>query len=261
MPEFDSYAPGTPSWVDLGSPDIAASVAFYGGLFGWEAADQGPEGGGYHMFELRGRPVAGLGPAMNPGPPFWATYVTVADADATVGVAREAGATVLVEPMDVVDVGRFAVLMDPTGVPISLWQAAGHAGAGLANEVGAFCWNELNSRDVAGAGAFYGRVFGWEAKGSDMPGMDYTEFLLDGKSVAGMIGMTGRVPEEIPPHWLVYFGVADVDEAVARAQELGGSVFVGPVDIPSMGRFAVIGDPHGAFFGAFEFSAGQEAAG
>jgi hypothetical protein len=253
MPEITEYAPGTPSWIDLGSPDIEGSKAFYTALFGWEAADQGPDAGGYQMFMLQGKPVAGLGPAQNPGPPYWTTYVTVADADATAGAVRDAGGTALLEPMDVLDAGRMAVFADPTGVPFSIWQAGAHIGSALVNEVGSLCWNELNSRDTATAAAFYGAVFGWEAKASDVPGMDYTELLLDGKSIAGMIDMNGRVPEEIPPHWLVYLGVADVDATVAQATELGGTVFVPPTEIPTMGRFAVIGDPQGAFFGTFEF--------
>ena len=253
MPEITEYAPGTPSWIDLGSPDIEGSKAFYTALFGWEAADQGPDAGGYQMFTLQGKPVAGLGPAQNPGPPYWTTYVTVADADATAAVVRDAGGTALLEPMDVLDAGRMAVFADPTGVPFSIWQAGAHIGSGLVNEVGAFCWNELNSRDTATAAAFYGAVFGWEAKSSDMPGMDYTEFLLDGKSIAGMIDMKGRVPDEIPPHWLAYVGVADVEATTAQATELGGTVLVPPTEIPNMGRFAVVGDPQGAFLGTFEF--------
>lgn len=253
MPEMTEYAPGTPSWVDLGSPDVEASKAFYGALFGWEAVDQGPEGGGYHMFELRGRPVAGLGPAMNPGPPYWSTYVTVADADAAAAAVRDAGGVAFLEPMDVLDVGRMAVFADATGVPFSVWQPGKHPGAGLVNEVGAFCWNELNSRDPQAAAAFYGSVFGWEAKADD--GMaDYSMFLREGSPIAGMIDMRGRVPDEIPAHWLVYFGVADVDATVATAGEADGTVFVPPTEIPNMGRFAVVGDPQGAFFGAFEFA-------
>lgn len=253
MPEMTEYAPGTPSWVDLGSPDIEASKAFYRALFGWEAVDQGADAGGYHIFTLRDRPVAGLGPAMNPGPPYWSTYVAVADTDAVAAAVRDAGGVAFVEPMDVLDAGRMAVFADPTGVPFSIWQAGNHVGSGLVNEVGALCWNELNSRDPQAASAFYGSVFGWDTKADDAMA-DYSMFLRDGSPVAGMIDMRGRVPDEIPAHWLAYFGVADLDAAVATAGSAGGTVFVPPTEIPGMGRFAVIGDPQGAFFGAFEFA-------
>lgn len=255
MPEITEYAPGTPSWADLGSPDIEASKAFYGALFGWEAADQGPEAGGYHIFMLRGQPVAGLGPAQNPGPPYWATYVAVADADATAAVVREAGGMAFLEPMDVLDAGRMAVFADPTGAPFSVWQPGAHKGSGLVNEPGSFTWNELNSRDPGAAAAFYARVFGWDGKPYEGP-MEYTTFEIDGRPVAGMADMRGRVPDEVPPHWLVYFAVAELDGATATVKEHGGSVLVGPMDIPDMGRFAVVADPQGAFFGVFEGGAG-----
>ena len=114
--EFKSYPPGTPSWVDLSSPDLAGAKAFYGALFGWEATEGSPESGGYCMFQKGGKNVAGLGPVMDPGqPPSWMTYVSVRDADATVAKVNAAGGTVVVAPMDVLDVGRMAVFIDPTG--------------------------------------------------------------------------------------------------------------------------------------------------
>jgi predicted enzyme related to lactoylglutathione lyase len=254
MPEFTSYAPGTPSWVDLGSPDVGAAAAFYGRLFGWEALDAGPDSGGYHMCLLQGKPVAGLGPAQNPGPPYWSTYVTVEDVDATAKAVEAAGGTTLLAPMDVLDAGRMAVFTDATGVPFSTWQPGAHIGAGIANEAGSFCWSELNSRDTEKAAAFYEAVFGWKAETSTEP-MQYTQFLLDGRSVAGMLDMTGRVPDDIPAHWLVYFGSDDVDAHVATAREAGGTVYVEPMDIPT-GRFAVLGDPQGAFFAVFKMPPG-----
>ncbi len=149
MPRIDSYSPGTPSWVDLASPDVEASVAFYGGLFGWEAPELAPEAGGYRTFELGGVAVAGCGPIMMEGqPPAWLTYVSVDDADGAVARITEAGGTVYVQPMDVLDVGRMAVFADPTGGACAVWQAKAHIGAGLVNEPGALVWNELATRDT-----------------------------------------------------------------------------------------------------------------
>ncbi|HVF74931.1 MAG TPA: VOC family protein [Acidimicrobiales bacterium] len=256
MPAFTEYAPGTPSWVDLASTDLPGSIAFYGALFGWEAADQGPEAGGYTIFMKDGKAVAGLGPQFAEGaPPNWATYVSVADVEAAVGLVREAGGTVFVEPMDVLDAGRMAVCADPTGAGFSLWQPGAHIGAELANEPGAFCWNELNTRDSETAAAFYGAVFGWKGKTSEGGG-GYTELQLEGKSIAGMVDITERVPAEVPAHWMTYFGVESCDAAVATVQELGGSLTVGPIDMAGVGRFAVVTDPQGAHFAVFEMPPG-----
>ncbi|HZQ27024.1 MAG TPA: VOC family protein [Acidimicrobiales bacterium] len=250
MPEMTGYANGVPSWVDLSSPDIAASAAFYGGLFGWQFQDAGPDAGGYGMFLLRGKMVAGLGPLQDPNqPPAWSTYVNVDDADTTVKTAREEGATVFVEPMDVMDAGRMAIFADPTGAVAGIWQPGQHRGAQLVNEPGAFCWNELNTRDPDRAKAFYAAVFGWEADTQSMGegGPSYTEFKVGGRSVAGMMDMRGRLPDEAPPHWLVYFAVDDTDQTVATATQQGGMTFMPPMDLP-VGRFAVLGDPEGAVF-------------
>lgn len=247
MPEVTEYAPGTPSWVDLGTPDMEAAKAFYGRLFGWELADTGEEGGHYQMALKEGKAVAGLGPQQQPGPPYWTTYVSVDSADATAAAVRGAGGTVLMEPMDVLDAGRIAVFADPTGAPFSVWQPGLHLGAQLANEPGTFCWNELETRDPETASAFYSAVFAWKPQTEAEP-IPYTQFFRGDASVAGMMDIRGRVPDEVPAHWLVYFTVADCDATVAEAQAAGGSVMVEPVTIPT-GRFAIVNDPQGAFFG------------
>ncbi len=152
MPKIDQYEPGTPSWVDLASPDLPASVSFYRDLFEWEPDDQGPDAGGYTIFRMGGEPISGAGPVMMEGQPTaWTTYVSVSDADAAVAKAKEAGAMVFVEPMDVMDVGRMAVFADPTGAVIAVWQPKAHKGAGIVGEPGALCWNELASRDTTAA--------------------------------------------------------------------------------------------------------------
>jgi len=164
MPERSSYAHGIPSWVDLSSPDPEASAAFYGALLGWEhVPPESPEAtGGYGMFTLRGKLVAGVGPLMSEDQPIvWSTYVAVDDADDVVAKARDAGGQVFIAPMDVLDAGRMAFLVDPTGGFIGLWQAGRHHGAELVNEPGALVWNELRTRDVEAAAAFYGEVLGW----------------------------------------------------------------------------------------------------
>ena len=248
MPERSEYGPGTPCWVDIGT-DVDAAKAFYGELFGWETRDAGPpeETGGYGLFLKDGRLVAGYGPQQSPGPPYWATYVCVTDADETAARIEGAAGSAFMEPTDIKGAGRMGVFADPEGAVFSIWQPGDHRGAQLAGEPGSFCWNELTPRDVPGALEFYASVFGWTSEAREMPGGNYTELRADGRPVAGLLDMTGRVPDEVPPHWLVYFAVDDCDAAVARVEQLGGGRIVGPFDIPP-GRFALGRDPQGAHF-------------
>lgn len=251
MTERNSYDPGTPSWVDLSTPDVDASARFYGAVFGWQAQSPGPpeETGGYAMFTLNGRNVAGVGPLQGERqPPTWSTYVSTDDADAVVARAREAGGNVIVDPMDVMEAGRMAVVMHPAAGVLGLWQPGLHTGAQLVNEPGAFTWNELQTRDVAGAKSFLGAVFGWSAEDQDFAGMTYTVLKLGDASIGGLMPTPDGVPDEAPAYWLTYFEVDDCDATVARVQELGGSVMMPAMDAEGVGRFAVVTDPHGATF-------------
>jgi predicted enzyme related to lactoylglutathione lyase len=255
MPRVESYAPGTPSWVDLASPDVGVSVAFYGDLFGWEAPELPAEAGGYRMFEVGGVPVAGCGPIMMEGqPPAWTTYVSVDDADAAIARVTEAGGTVFLPPMDVLEVGRMAVFADTTGAACAVWQPRAHPGAGLVNEPGALVWNELSTRDPAAAVTFYSSVFGWTANTMDMGGTDYTEWQLDGSGIGGMMEMPAEVPAEVPSYWLTYFGTDDCDATVERAVAGGATVIVPATDIPP-GRFSILVDPAGATFAVIKMAA------
>jgi len=243
------YEPGTPSYADLASPDLAASRAFYGALFGWTAEPSTePEAMGYTVFKLGDAAVAGLGPTFGDTPPHWNTYVTVADVDAAVATAAAAGGQVMAEPFDVFTAGRMAVIADPSGAALSLWQSRDHVGAAVRMEPNTLCWHELNTRDPDAATAFFGTLFGWEARAVGAPGMDYTELRQGETGVAGMITMDENWPAEIPPHWMVYFAVGDCGAAAARVAELGGEVHVPPTEIPGVGQFSVLGDPHGATF-------------
>jgi predicted enzyme related to lactoylglutathione lyase len=152
--------------------------------------------------------------------------------------------------MDVMGQGTMAVFHDPAGAFVSVWQAGAHRGAQVVREPGSFTWAELDTRDVEGSRSFYNAVFGWDARTSEGE-MPYTEFLVDGDSVAGMMAMPPMVPAEVPSYWLVYFSVADADDAVARVQELGGSVLAPVMAFPG-GRFAVVTDPQGAAFGVMD---------
>lgn len=253
--EVESYAHGEPCWQDQSSSDSEKAVAFYSGLFGWQCPEASPELGGYRNCLLRGRNVAGISPLMDPSSPTaWSIYVKVDDADDVAARVRANGGQVVVEPMDVMDLGRMAFFIDPTGAAFGTWQPGVHRGAGVRNEHGAFCWHELITTDVAAATTFYAAVFGWaaHAHGPAGPG-GYTEFQVGEKMVAGMMAKPAAMPAEAPPYWGVYFAVDDVDAAVARVAELGGRVLFGPMDIEP-GRFATVADSTGAAFNILKSS-------
>lgn len=251
MAEVQTHVPFTPSWIDIGT-DTEAAKAFYTGLFGWNAVEAGPveETGGYGFFNRGELMVAGYGPQQNPGPPFWAAYVSVPDADAVAKKVEAAGGTVVMPPMEVMESGSFAVFQDDQGAFISVWQPNQHNGAQVVREPGSMTWVELNTRDVEASKAFYAAVFGWDALTTEGE-MTYTEFKLGGESIAGMMEIPSELPPEVPPHWLVYLGVDDVDAAVTQAEGLGASVMVPGMDFPG-GRFALLADPQGATFGIMQ---------
>lgn len=254
--EIDNYDDGIPSWVDFASPDIDATSAFYSALFGWEIQEGLPEAGGYRLCMLRDRPVAGLMPRMSPDvPPVWLTYVNVDDADDAMAKALANGGQTIVEPMDVLDVGRMALFADPAGAALGLWQPGTHKGAGIVNEPGTYCWSELITTDTDAAGRFYGAVFGWGTDVHPMPMGEYTEWKIGDHSVGGMMAKPPTMPAEVPPFWGVYFAVDDCDKTAARITELGGSTMFPPMDIEP-GRFTTATDPHGGIFSILALKSG-----
>jgi predicted enzyme related to lactoylglutathione lyase len=239
----------TPGWFDLATSDPEAARAFYTQLFGWTAeVVPDPQAGGYGFFRLGGRMVGGVGPLMNQSQPTsWSAYVLVADAAEAISRARASGGSALVEPMDVMGQGTMAFIADPSGAVMGLWQPALHRGVEVRDVPGSAAWTELHTRDLAAVGAFYSSVFGWEARDASTGGMPYTEWKRGDASVAGATPLQPG-EESSPSYWLVYFAVADVDAASARAAELGGTVLLPATDFPG-GRFSVVRDPQGAIFG------------
>ncbi len=278
MAPRDGYIPGVPCWLDTSQPDPEAAVDFYSGVFGWEFEDVMPAGseGKYFIARLNGGDVAAVGsiPESVPKTTMWNTYVWVDSADETASRVRDAGGGVVTEPFDVMDFGRMAVFTDPEGAAFCVWQAKEHKGAQVVNEPGSLNFNGLNTRDVDGAKAFYGSVFGWQTLklegGFEMwilPGYgDYLE--RDDpelrKRVAEVGGPTGFEDvvasinpiaddrPDVPAHWSVTFAVDDADAVANRATELGGKVVVPPFDAPWV-RMTVLTDPQGATFIASKF--------
>jgi len=244
--------PGSPCWAQLGTTDPEAAQRFYGGLFGWTAeTDPNPEAGGYTIFSLNGSPSAAVAPLMDPRQPVrWILSFSTTDIDSATETAQKAGAQVWMGPMDVMGIGRWAMLSDPAGAAFSLWQAAGFAGFGVVDEPGAFGWIDLATRDVEGALRFYTDVFGWRVWPSD----EYPMVGLADTMFGGAMDMGEMFPADTPAHWNPYFVVADVDASAAKARELGGEVLHAAEDVQMEDgpRIAVLRDPQGGTFGIFK---------
>jgi uncharacterized protein len=277
MPERNGYIPGVPCWVDTSQPDPEAAVDFYSGLFGWEFEDVMPGSEGkYFIARLHGGDVAAVGSIPEAAPPvaMWNTYVWVESADDTASKVRDAGGGVVTEPFDVMAFGRMAVFTDPEGAAFCVWQANEHRGARVVNEPGSLNFNGLGTRDVEGAKAFYGSVFGWTTLALDggaemwtLPGYgDYLERdnpdlrkqMAEADAPEGfedVVASINAIPDDqpdTPAHWSVTFAVDDADATAARATELGGTVVVPPFDAPWV-RMTIINDPQGATFIASKF--------
>ena len=240
-----------PIWIDLSSGDAAGSRDFYSKLFGWNVeVNPDPQYGGYALAKVGGKSVAGIGGKVSAeAPTAWTVYIGTSDAADTVKKAKAAGGGAMVEPMAVGDQGTMAIIQDTSGAFLGVWQPNVMTGAELVNAANSFSWAELSARGIDKAKPFYKSVFGWGDKTSDMgQGMQYTEFLLSGDSIAGGMEMNPMVPAQVPSYWMPYFEVADVDKSLAKATSLGATEMMGATDF-SGGRFAIVTDPQGATFG------------
>jgi len=249
MGQRTSYTPGTFSWTDLTTTDQAGAKAFYGELFGWEAEDHPiADGVHYSMMKLGGQTVAAISPQNEhqraaKAPPSWNSYVTVQSADDAAARAEELGATIHAPAFDVFDAGRMAAIRDPQGAYFLVWEPRRNPGASLVNAPGALSWNELASTDMDASAAFYGQLFGWTIEPfADSPAPYMTIRNSEGH---GNGGIRPVMPPGTMPHWLVYFGVEEVDAAVATVERLGGgrvseTMSIGP------GEVAIVTDPQGA---------------
>lgn len=250
---MEKHPAGNFCWVELGTTDQAGAKAFYGKLLGWQATDypMGP-GGSYTMFRLEGRDAGAaytLRPEMRAQgvPPHWMPYVAVASADETTQKAGRLGGTVLAPAFDVMDAGRMAVLRDPTGAVFSIWQAKRMPGIGIAG-VNTYCWADLSTPEPQRASEFYGELFGWQFMVSPQDPSGYLH-IRNGEEWIGGVPPASSRPAGVPPHWMLWFEVADCDAAVATATAAGASVRMAPTTMERVGRIAVVADPQGAGFG------------
>jgi hypothetical protein len=279
MAGLDRYIAGVPCWIDTSQPDPEAAVAFYRDLFGWDVESVMPADapGQYFMARIGGGDVAGIGSIAEGSPPAatWNTYIWVDSADETAAKVKDAGGAVLMEPFDVMSSGRMAVFADPEGAVFCVWEPNEHRGAQVVNEPGSLNFNGLNTRDLDGAKAFYGAVFGWETLALDggalawtLPGYgDHLELLNPGTrermaafgAVKGFEDVVASVlpiqpgHEDMPAHWTVTFATADADATAEKAIALGGDLLAPPFDAPWV-RMTIIADPQGATFIASQFA-------
>ena len=249
MSERDGYQHGVPCWVDTWQPDADAAARFYAGVFGWDvrSGTSGATSTRYDMCQLGGHDVAAIGsPRPEGAGAAWTTYVWVDDADAAAAQAARAGGSVVVAPFHSLDGGRMAIVADPAGAALGLWQPGTHRGAQRVNEASAYAMSLLHTPDPDGAAAFYGALFGWTTESFG----EATMFRLPGfvggepeqpvsREVVAVMTPAGNGE---PARWDVDFWIADADAA-----ELGRAVVAGPHDTPLF-RQAVLADPTGATF-------------
>jgi len=254
MPKIDKHAPGGFCWIELATTDQNAAKQFYGPLFGWSVMDlpMGPNAF-YTMFQIDGADAA-AGYTMTEReqgiPPHWNLYIAVDDVDDTAARAGELGGTVLAAPFDVMDAGRMAVIQDPTGAVFCAWQAKNSPGMGITGENGTLCWADLNTPDAGTAKQFYEGLLGWTLVAGENDPNGYLH-IKNGEQFIGGVPTAEQQNPNAPPHWMLYIQVGDVDATTAKAKDLGGAVYMPPMTLENVGRFAVLADPQGAAFSIF----------
>lgn len=257
MANIDKHPAGSFCWFELATTDQAAAKKFYTSLFGWAVEDSpmGPDDF-YSMFKLSGRDT-GAAYTMRKEqraqgvPPHWMVYIAAASADDTVNKAAQIGGTVLAPAFDVMDVGRMAVLQDPTGAIFSVWQPKSHVGTTVAEVDNTFCWADLSTPDPERAGKFYSGLFSWEMMKDPKDTSGYTHIKNGEDFIGGIPPATHRNPNA-PPHWLVYVKVGSVEAATAKAGQLGGKVLMPPRKMENVGTWSIIADPQGAVLALFK---------
>ncbi len=259
MPHIEKTAPGGFCWAELATSDQNAAKTFYSALFGWEVFDSpmGPDEL-YTMFSLGGRNTGAaytLRPDMKAAgvPPHWMLYMNVASTDESTEKIKAAGGQVFMGPFDVMTYGRMSAVADPTGAAFCIWQDREHTGFGITGEPGTFCWADLRTRDVDAASKFYTDVFGWGLvkDGRAETGMPAYLHIQNGETMIGGIPPAEHLPPGVPPHWGLYFYVADCAASTEKATALGATIKMGPMNIPGVGDMCLLADPQGAFFTLF----------
>jgi uncharacterized protein len=257
MPVIERHIPGAFCWFELATTGQAEAKKFYTSLFGW-SSNEFPMGPSelYTIFQRSGNDV-GAAYTMKPEhqsegmPPHWLVYVAVENADSVGSRASELGGKVCAPAFDVMDVGRMAVIADPTGAVFAVWQPKKHKGVGITGENGTVCWADLSTPDPATARRFYHDLFGWNFVEGEKDTSGYLHIKNHEQFIGGVPPASQRDPQ-VPPHWLIYFQVAGCDASATRAKDQGAQILLQPTDLEDVGRFAVLKDPQGAAFALFQ---------
>lgn len=246
---------GTPCWADAMFGDLEAAKSFYGDVLGWTFGEESSEYGNYTQAYSEGKAVAAVVPPMpdQEGSSAWCVYLASADVNATAARIRENGGEVLMEPMEVGELGSMVLARDPSGVVFGVWQAGTHEGFEVTGVPGAYAWCEIFTREPEKSDAFFPAVFGYRARQMEDPEVDFRLFSVGEDTVLGRMKMTDEFPPEMPPYINLYFAVEDCDAAVTRATERGGVLRFGPMNTP-FGRFAALSDPQGASFSVIDLT-------
>lgn len=238
-------------WHELLTSDPEAGGGFYSKVFGWKAQPWDAESG-YTMLGGERGPVGGarvLGKDLlaDTVGPSWLTYVGVPDLTAALETVAANGGKVVHPVTALPDPGgRYAVINDPQGGAIGLFEPPASGGGG-GQMAGPMAWHELSADDVEGALAFYKEIFGWEVVATHPMGGEVGDYYIFGIGTTQLGGGFKR-PKHLPPtwpHWLVYLSVPDVTAAVAAAQAAGGTLLQGPHQVPGGHWIAQIVDSHG----------------
>ncbi|MGA3090783.1 MAG: VOC family protein [Terriglobales bacterium] len=257
MTNIEKHPAGSFCWIELHTTDQNAAKRFYGALFGWEAHDNamGPNDF-YTEFKLAGREAA-AGCTLRPEersqgiPAHWTIYITVDSADATLTQAQQLGGKALAPAFDVMDAGRMAVIEDPTGAIFCVWQANKSTGIRIAGVHGTLCWADLSTPDARRASDFYSALFRWQIAADPKDKSGYLH-IKNGEQFIGGVPPSAHRQPGVPPHWMAYFQVDEVDATAKHAKEMGARVLLPPTTMEGVGRMSVIADPEGAVFSIFK---------
>lgn len=257
MTNIDKHPAGSFCWAELGTTNQDAAKEFYRAIFGW-APNDNPMGPGevYTIFKLDGRDAA-AGYTLRADqreqgvPPNWMLYIAVDNIEASAAKVPQLGGKVIVAPFDVMDAGRMAVIADPTGAYFCLWQPARSTGIQIAQVHGTLCWADLSTPDQKRASDFYSGLFGWQISADPKDTSGYLHIKNGEHFIGGVPPAKFRQPG-VPPHWMAYFQVDDVDATANKAKEMGANLFMPPTTMEGVGRMSVMADPQGAVFSIFK---------
>ena len=257
MTHIDHHPAGSFCWIELATSDQTAAKKFYGALFGWTPNDM-PMGPSevYTIFRLEKRDAAAAY-TLRPDqvaqhvPPNWILYIQVDNVDISAAKVTELGGKVILPPFDVMDAGRMAVIQDPTGAYFCLWQSKQNTGIGIHSVHGTLCWGDLSTSDTDRAQKFYSSLVGWEFVSDPKDKSGYLH-IKNGEHFIGGMPPSKYLQPGVPPHWLAYFLVDDVDVTANKAKEMGAKLFMPPMTMEGVGRLSIMADPQGATFAIFK---------